>query len=41
MNQRNPQNVSHLNVNLNFMVVNLTQDKTRTMISVNMSVKNK
>lgn len=41
MNQRNPQNLSHLNVNFNFMVVNLTQDKTRTMISVNMSVKNK
>ena len=39
-NQRHSQNISHVNVHVSLMVGNVTRDKSGTMISANVSLKN-
>ena len=40
MNQRHRQNISHVSVDVNVIVGNVTGDKNGTMINANVNVKN-
>ena len=41
MNQRHPQNISHVTVDVSLILGNLTRGKNGTMISVSVNVKKK